>query len=348
MEAKDRDRLERVAAAIVALAKDIPKEFGKRRAMLRTKATEDCKLTRTDLIVFDRLLGFTDWDEHGYCFPRYETIAAGKRSAKPVSRRAVADSLKRLDKNGYIISKQHRWRGFQATNRYTFPLLVPECKTGCDPECRPECNSECKSECSGMHDQSAVCLHSQEYTSPQTMPEKESDSSSDPVDLSSTLTTSEPGAARARGEATKQDDDQSGPTDLDAQQPEEISVEAGKWLSDKTGLSAHKIVQRAVNVGVGFALYDQAIRITRTRYDTGEIKQTSGLPGYVDTTARNLAKGTRAPISPHRRPLIGFEQLSAALQAAEPDLLADPEIPRPPRRPTSPSASLLNSALVKR
>jgi hypothetical protein len=142
MKANEQHPLEQIATAIKVVA-GAPKELGKRRAMLRTKATQDSRLTRNDLVVFDRLFAFTDLKKNGYCGVRYETIAAGKqRGDKPVSRRAVAYSLERLEKHGYIVSQQQRWRGVQATNRYSFPELVPECKPECKAECRPKCNPE--------------------------------------------------------------------------------------------------------------------------------------------------------------------------------------------------------------
>jgi hypothetical protein len=107
-----------------------------------------------------------------------------------------------------------------------------------------------------------------------------------------------------------------------------------------------KIVERAGDVGVGLAHYGEAIRRARIRYNAGQVKR--DLLGYIDEIARNLAKGTRAPTLPPRRRLIGFEQLSAVLQATEHDLFPEPEVAAPPRRPVAPSASLLNSALVKR
>jgi hypothetical protein len=171
-------------------------------------------------------------------------------------------------------------------------------------------------------------------------------SPSNPPNIIRNSTASESLAARARGEEKKPDDDGRSCPVLVVRHREVISPEAAKWLCDVTGLPPAKIVERARDVGVGLAHYDEAIRRARIRYNAGQVKR--DLLGYIDEIARNLAKGTRPPTSPPRRPLIGFEQLSAVLQATEHDLFPEPEMAAPPRRPVAPSASLLNSALVKR
>ena len=81
---------------------------------------------------------------------------------EPVSRRAVAGSLKRLEKHSYIVSQQQRWRGVQATNRYLFPALVPECKPECNSEDAESQDLSAKQSADLSAIPSARCLHSQE------------------------------------------------------------------------------------------------------------------------------------------------------------------------------------------
>jgi hypothetical protein len=174
-------------------------------------------------------------------------------------------------------------------------------------------------------------------------------SSSVPKHINSKPTTSEIGAAHARGGEEQQDDDRAD-LHLDSQAPDVISAEAVNWLCEVAGLPPRKVYQRARDVGVGFRIYGQAILRVRIRYNAGEIKH--GLLGYIDATARNLVKRAPPPTSLKIRPLLGFEPLSAILQPLaidrDGDPLSEPEIFMPAHRPIAASASLRNSGLVKR
>lgn len=291
--------------------------------------------------VFEAILMRINWKRDGGCYPSIARLMTDSGYSKS----QVLRALRALRKAGLIMIK-HRSKplGDCDSNVYTIPVLIGPAL----PPVEREGGGVMDDTTGGVVDETTGGLTDATLTIEGGTSEGltgERTSSSNPQNIIRNSTASETLAARARG-AEKEFDDGRSPPALGVQHRQVISLEAAKWLCDVTGLPPAKIFERVRDVGVGLAHYDEAIRRARIRYNAGQVKR--DLLGYIDEIARNLAKGTRAPTSPPRRPLIGFEQLSAVLQATEHDLFPEPEMTAPPRRPVAPSASLLNSALVKR
>lgn len=339
MDVKDQDpRFDSIARKI----KDLPSN---RRASAKEVARALLPKGRAhaaERAVFEAILLRINWKRDGSCYPSIPRLMTDSGYSKS----QVLRALKALRKAGLIMIKtRFTPLGDFDSNVYTIPVLIGPAL----PPVEREGGSVMDDTTSGVVDVTTGGLPDDTLTIEGETSEGltgERTSPSNPPNIIRNSTASESLAARARGEEKKPDDDGRSCPVLVVRHREVISPEAAKWLCDVTGLPPAKIVERARDVGVGLAHYDEAIRRARIRYNAGQVKR--DLLGYIDEIARNLAKGTRPPTSPPRRPLIGFEQLSAVLQATEHDLFPEPEMAAPPRRPVAPSASLLNSALVKR
>lgn len=276
------------------------------------------------------MLGRLNW-KHGYAFPSYGTLAHDTG----YSVRHAMRSVTRLKKRGLVMTKNRTTHlGDRDSNAYTIPVLVgpaipsEQRKGGGDIEVMTGIDLEVMT---------GGAMHGVQTSERGTCEGVNSEKESSPSHQFRNNTTNlDSVAVRARCELKKPDDDAEKRSRKIAM-VEASDAEALQWLCDVARVSIHRITQHQRDTSVTLPEYADAIRVTRQRYNIGDLKHLNGLLGYV-ATAKNAAKGIRPDLSGETPS--SFSRLASVL----PETLQ----PQGPRGPIKASPSLLSSQMLQR